>query len=604
MKKIKERMRKGRSLISIKTYKTPLVSVIMLMLLINVAILSIAAVIALFIDDTFTNFIDAFANGSMKWLLTPNSVLAIKNPSMLLLAVVVLITGMVLFTGTIIALTTNAIKDYIQKKQSGSGKIFLENHVVILNWNNKVPELVADLLYLEDRKVTVMVLANIDKGVAEKQIMNAIRELNLQDKKIKDFNILVKNGNPLIDSDLYDISILEASAILIMNQDAHDEIAQDMSKSDLNIIKIILTIGRLKFKRNPPIVAEVKNIVTKEKVMKLTKVVDTLQEHTVLPICFDRRLGQIIAQTIINPKMEDVYLSLFSFKDAEVYYSPNQEFAHALTYSSRSIPLAKAEKGVFVLAENDLDVGIESEVVPEIIKLQPKVINEAVGLEVYIIGTNNKLDFIMTAFKQYEQIHQSRFLSKYVPTENLDELLRSLNQNMRPTTLVLLSDEYQQADSLDANIIDTLIQIESELKNKDVNIIVELLDPRNDPIISDFNIRNTIISNKIISLLMSKLVFFKETAPFYDNLLTIAPNEKGEDDQAIIIRAASELFADSMPITFPSIKSFVVSVHAAFSEKIIPMGIFKGEQLGLFFGNLLDKEITINKDDQIVLMKL
>lgn len=604
MKKIKERMRKGRSLISIKTYKTPLVSVIMLMLLINVAILSIAAVIALFIDDTFTNFIDAFANGSMKWLLTPNSVLAIKNPSMLLLAVVVLITGMVLFTGTIIALTTNAIKDYIQKKQSGSGKIFLENHVVILNWNNKVPELVADLLYLEDRKVTVMVLANIDKGVAEKQIMNAIKELNLQDKKIKDFNILVKNGNPLIDSDLYDISILEASAILIMNQDAHDEIAQDMSKSDLNIIKIILTIGRLKFKRNPPIVAEVKNIVTKEKVMKLTKVVDTLQEHTVLPICFDRRLGQIIAQTIINPKMEDVYLSLFSFKDAEVYYSPNQEFAHALTYSSRSIPLAKAEKGVFVLAENDLDVGIESEVVPEIIKLQPKVINEAVGLEVYIIGTNNKLDFIMTAFKQYEQIHQSRFLSKYVPTENLDELLRSLNQNMRPTTLVLLSDEYQQADSLDANIIDTLIQIESELKNKDVNIIVELLDPRNDPIISDFNIRNTIISNKIISLLMSKLVFFKETAPFYDNLLTIAPNEKGEDDQAIIIRAASELFADSMPITFPSIKSFVVSVHAAFSEKIIPMGIFKGEQLGLFFGNLLDKEITINKDDQIVLMKL
>ncbi|HKM29368.1 MAG TPA: hypothetical protein VJZ51_01250, partial [Bacilli bacterium] len=542
--------------------------------------------------------------GSMKWLLTPNSVLAIKNPSMLLLAVVVLITGMVLFTGTIIALTTNAIKDYIQKKQSGSGKIFLENHVVILNWNNKVPELVADLLYLEDRKVTVMVLANIDKGVAEKQIMNAIKELNLQDKKIKDFNILVKNGNPLIDSDLYDISILEASAILIMNQDAHDEIAQDMSKSDLNIIKIILTIGRLKFKRNPPIVAEVKNIVTKEKVMKLTKVVDTLQEHTVLPICFDRRLGQIIAQTIINPKMEDVYLSLFSFKDAEVYYSPNQEFAHALTYSSRSIPLAKAEKGVFVLAENDLDVGIESEVVPEIIKLQPKVINEAVGLEVYIIGTNNKLDFIMTAFKQYEQIHQSRFLSKYVPTENLDELLRSLNQNMRPTTLVLLSDEYQQADSLDANIIDTLIQIESELKNKDVNIIVELLDPRNDPIISDFNIRNTIISNKIISLLMSKLVFFKETAPFYDNLLTIAPNEKGEDDQAIIIRAASELFADSMPITFPSIKSFVVSVHAAFSEKIIPMGIFKGEQLGLFFGNLLDKEITINKDDQIVLMKL
>ncbi|MDD3958456.1 MAG: hypothetical protein PHO96_06170, partial [Candidatus Izemoplasmatales bacterium] len=154
MKKIKARLLKARSLISIKTYKKPFVFIILLMLFINIVILSIAAVIALFIDDTFVGFIDAFANGSMKWLLSPNSILVIDNPKMLFLAVVVLITGMILFTGTIIALTTNAIKDYFQKKQSGSGKIYLEHHVVILNWNNKVPELVADLLHVENSQMT------------------------------------------------------------------------------------------------------------------------------------------------------------------------------------------------------------------------------------------------------------------------------------------------------------------------------------------------------------------------------------------------------------------------------------------------------------------
>ncbi|MFA5467009.1 MAG: hypothetical protein WC251_04070, partial [Candidatus Izemoplasmatales bacterium] len=139
MNNLKSKLSRARSLISIKTYKRPLVFIILTMLMINIMILIVAALIALAIDDSFTGFIDAFANGSMKWLLSPNAILAITNPRTLFLAVVVLITGMILFTGTIIALTTNAIKDYFHKKQSGSGKIYLERHIAILNWNNKVP---------------------------------------------------------------------------------------------------------------------------------------------------------------------------------------------------------------------------------------------------------------------------------------------------------------------------------------------------------------------------------------------------------------------------------------------------------------------------------
>lgn len=604
MKKIVARIRKARSLISIKTYKRPLVFIIMLMVFINVLILSIAAMIALAIDDSFSGFIDAFANGSMKWLLSPNSILLIENPRMLFLAVVVLVIGMILFTGTIIALTTNAIKDYFQKKQSGSGRIYLDGHVAILNWNSKVPELVADLLFVENRKMTVMILADVNKADAEKQIMAAIGELNLKNKTFKDFNVLVKSGDPLIESDLHDISILEASSILIMNKDAHVDIGMDMTKSDLNVIKVILGVGRFHFKHNPPIVAEIKKIETKDKIITLSRVVGTLHEHIILPICFDRRLGQIIGQTIINPKMENVYMSLFSFKGAEVYYWPKQDFETALMYASHSIPIARAEKGVFVLAETDTHVGLQAKLEPQIIDLHAKKIDEATKLEVYIIGKNNKFDFIMDAFKQYENIHQSEFLSKYVSIDELDQLIVSLNQNNRPVTMVLLSDEYQEKDSLDANVIDTLIHIESKLINKDTNIIVELLDPRNDAIIGDFNIRNTIISNKIISLLMSKLALFKDTAPFYENLLTIAPNEKGEDDQALIIRSVGDLFTDSMPMTFPSMKSFILSFYYAFSSKLIPMGCIRNDKLDLFYGDLLESKVTIDKDDLVILMKL
>lgn len=604
MKKIIAKIRKSRSLISIKTYKRPFIFIIATMVLINLVVLSIAAIIALIIDDTFKNFIDAFANGSMKWLLSPNSILTIENPQMLFLAVVVLLTGMILFSGTIIALTTNAIKDYFQKKQTGKGKIFLENHIVILNWNSKVPELVADLLYISERRVTVMILANVIKDEAEKQITSAIRELNLNKKNFKSFNVLVKDGDPLIESDLNDISILKASTILIMNKDAHDEITKDMTKSDLNVIKVVLSVGRLEFSHNPPIVAEIKNNSTKEKIMSLSNVVETLHEHLVVPICFDRRLGQIIAQTIINPQMKDVYLSLFSFKGAEVYYSSDQDFTEALNYNSHSIPIAKIDNGVYLLAENNDHINLKNNIKSEVIELRAKTIIEATNQDVYIIGENSKIEFIMNAFKQYEYIHKSKFASKQIPIEDLDKLINFFNEDMLPATLLLLSDEFQQKDCLDANIIDMLIYIESKLENKDINIIVEILDPRNDLIIKDFNINNAIVSNKIISLLMSKVALFKETAPFYENLLTIAPNHEGLDDQAMVIKPVGELFEDKMPIDFKSVKSFVLSIYLAFNKKVMPMGIIRDDEIKLFYGDLTNSKITLKEHDFVILMKL
>ena len=113
-------------------------------------------------------------------------------------------------------------------------------------------------------------------------------------------NVLVKSGEPLLLSDLDDISIEEANSILIMNKDLHETVLKDMSKSDLNVIKVILSVGRINFQNDPPIVAEIKKIETKEKIFTMAHIVKNLHEHKVMPICFDRRLGQIIAQTIIQ----------------------------------------------------------------------------------------------------------------------------------------------------------------------------------------------------------------------------------------------------------------------------------------------------------------
>jgi uncharacterized membrane protein YgdD (TMEM256/DUF423 family) len=603
--KIKAQLSKIRSTISVRTYKKPIVFIIMRMVLINLFILAIAAWIAVLIDDSFSSWLDAFTNGSVKWMLTPNAILTIDNPPTMVLAVVVLIVGMVLFSGTIIALTTNAIKEYFQKKQSGGGKIYLEKHIAILNWNNKVPELVADLLHMEQDQVTIVILADIEKSFAEKMIANAVALKNHQVVDVTKLNILVKKGDPLLLSDLQDISLEKADSVLIMNQEGKIDSNASIANSDLNIIKIILGLGRVQFEKRIPMVAEVKKYETKSKIITMTSVVQTLKNFDVMPICFDRRLGQIISQTIIESKIEDVYLSLFSFEGAEIYRLKNTTFDECLSHYSHAIPLSQEGNDLFVLSLSNATKTIKSTTKVETKTLKVLPIEENRTMEVFIVGKNNKLAFILDAFKEYELINQSRFNSHWIEDKDFPSFLETINNASVQCTIVLLSDEFAPIDALDANVIDNLIYLQSHLKKSNVHIIVELLDPKNDHIIKDFNILNTIISNKITSLLMSKLALIADTSEFYDDLLTISPNDNNKDEQAITIKSAKECINEIFPIAFTSQKSFICSLYESYNKSLIPIGLFHKEELRIFSGNLEANEtLLIDKNDSIVLMKL
>jgi len=604
MRTIKERLARAKSQISIKTYKRPLIYIIMLMIFINLIILTAAAIIALFIDDEFSSFIDAFANGSLKWMLAPNAILGIQNPDMLVLAVIVLISGLIIFSGTIIALTTNSIKDYIQKKNSGAGKINLDNQIVVLNWNSKVPELVSDLLFVEDKEVTVVILANIDKEVAEKQIVNAINKTKSEQSIVK-MNVLVKHGDPLLMSDLNDVSIERAKAILVMNPDQHQAVYKNMSKSDLAVIKIILVLGSVKFIYNPSIVVEIKHIESFDKILTLSKVVKELHHHIIMPICFDKRLGQIIAQTLIENQIEDVYLALFSFQGSEVYALDHVSFKECLSEYSHAIPLSVHENLLYVLSLND---NVKSKKSPNnlpIVKLKAKSLVDPKDVEIYIIGQNNKLQFILESLSQFEKVHQSIFKAKWIEDDDVASLVEQLNQSSKPTSILLLSDEKQADDALDANVIDNLIYLEGHLTNKNVHIIVELLNPKNDPIVKDFNINNTIISNKIISLLLSKLALYKNTSPFYEDLLSIEPDEDNHDKLSILIKPAEACFDSVFPIAFQSKKQVIQSVYKAFKESYMILGYFHHDDLIIFENDLHHEElISIENDDRLILMRI
>lgn len=592
MKTLKSRVKKTKSLISIRTYKRPQIYIVLIMLLINVFIVLISALIAVSIDSSYTSFFDALTNGSIKWLLTPNAVLQISNPKTLVLATFVLVTGMILFSGVIIALTTNQIREYINNKKTSSGKLMIEDHVAIINWNSKVSELVSDLLYIENKKINVVLITTENKEYIEKQILNAISRVNKQ-SKFTNLNVLVKQADPLLKTNLTDISITNAQAIIVMSP------TEELS--DIEVIKNVLSLNDFKFSNDLSLVVEIKNLHTIEKINTINNIMTNLKENKILPVVFDYLLGHIIAQTLISSKIKDVYLSLFSFKDSEVYFISDTTFVEVLKNHTHAIPLAENKDGVFVLSENHIvmDKKDNIDITPTSLKINKTNIID--NYSIYILGENNKLKYILETIKEYQEVYNNSFNCEFIELEELANLVRKLNKTNEKAKILLLSSEEKTKESLDENVINALIYFEQYLKNKNIELIVELLNPKNEYIVSGFNINNTIISNKLVSLLISKFVLFTETTPYYDMLLS---KEGTKRELPINILLAKDLMKSNFPLQFTSIKQLIISFYESSEIKRVPIGVFRGNNLIIFMNNLHEEKFTIYENDELVLIDI
>ena len=237
-------------------------------------------------------------------------------------------------------------------------------------------------------------------------------------------------------------------------------------------------------------------------------------------------------------------------------------------------------------------------------KLKTKSIKLKTNMTVNIIGENHKLKFIKQSFDEYKDIYDCDFNSNIINDNKIQEFVENMKDNKDNQAILLLSDEFATQQTFDANVIDNLIYLQSNLKSFN-KIIVELLDPINDTIIKDFNINNTIISNKMISLLITKIALYKKTAIFYENLLTFKSDITGKDDQNIIIKKVDELFKEKYPLIFNSSKQLIRTVYESFNKTYMVLGYYKNDNLIIFSGNLNEiKAINLNSDDDLIMIKL
>ncbi len=608
MKKIKALLRKIKAKATLSTYQKPLLVTILSLLFINLIVLVVSSIVALFIDGDYfnNNFFSAFAN-SCKWMLTPNSITQLDPQTqigLMLLAAIVIAIEMVLFSGAIVATLTTALRTFVDKKSQAKGKIDVENHFVILNWNSKVPEMIYNLLS-KGYKNNVLILSDKNKEYVTLEVESVKSSYGERKDKNK-INLIVKEGNPLLHGNLEDISIEKASNIVVMaREDMMDGEDQSITNSDLNALKIVLALGNFNINKECNVVVETERESAKNQIENISQTISSLKDKSITPVSFNKKIGQVIAQSVVDPELANIYLDLLSYDGCEFYSSTldmNEE-EYLLNYSS-AIPIKKMNN-LFVLAETEKDIYIKRLKEYNTSRfLKFKEYNPQDFFTVFVIGDNKKSKFIMENLKLFTEGYQSKIaLKKYSKQEN-EKLIEDVKATKGRKKILILSDDSVSDDSLDSNVFVSLIALETAFKEKDeLSFITELLDSRNLNSVKDFNIKNAIISNRLMSLLITQLALNKNSKEFFENLLITDTKEGGEifDIKVNKVHQVLELDQD---LTFKSKAELIHSFYNSIDKKCMLIGIVKGDDT-IYLCNNQDKEysITLEENDLLIYIK-
>ena len=614
MKKIKSFFLKLKAKKTLRTYQQPLLITLVTLLLINLALLCIGSAIALALDaahydNTFFDhsFLSAFITNA-RWMISPNSLTMLdvgENRLMMVLAIIVVILGMILFSGAIIATVTTALRTFIDRKSKAKGQIMVNNHFVILNWNSKVPEMIYNLM-LKGFKHNIVVLSDRNKEYIEGELKSLFlaNEVNQKFKA----NLIIKEGDSLLRGNLEDISIDQASQICIMSREDMVDVDDDnIINSDLLNLKIVLKLGSFKLKEDCQIVVETQSDETRAQIDNLSHKIKTLKKLNITAISFNKKIGQIIAQSLIMPKMCDLYSELFSFEGSEFYsIESDDEIEHFLKVHNNAIPVYKEDKNLFVLAEDEdlfkekREIEYTTNRVFE--KSEDQVRSSA---SIFIIGENSKTKFLLNSLSRMQESGEIKFKFKHYHKNDVDELIKDVKEEEGERKILILSDDQVAEDSYDANVFVALIELSKvfPVDSDGISYTTELLDSRNLSSVKDFNIENTIISNKMMSLLITQLALNQNSKRFFEKILTIAHSHK-ETDFDLVISKISESIVIEEDIHFESKAELLRTYYNTFEGKRILIGLVQDDEIKLLNQDQDKQEdIVLHKDDEFIYFK-
>ncbi len=327
--------------------------------------------------------------------------------------IVVMFLGTIFFTGSLIAYLTNFISTYMGYRNPALKKLYLYNHIVILGWNVRAPEIIRNFLFT-GKKQEILILANEDRDVIQDAIDECLadaiysRNTKLKQKYAKyglfkrtylyaknklrnRLVIMIKQGDTYSSQQLKGVSLNLADAVIILGEDLNNNIPED-SKGGLydeaygnsQIIKTVAQVAHITSSEdsinNQNIIVEVDDTVTLDLVSKIIKDQKQLEKCRIIPMPVTHTMGSLISQFALNPEMGPIYSELLSqygltisVKETDeedtIEYTRNYLKTHKVSLPLSSTKVGDKNYGFYIGEVGDEEIPSQYEYKPKDIKI-------------------------------------------------------------------------------------------------------------------------------------------------------------------------------------------------------------------------------------------
>lgn len=459
--------------------------------------------------------------------------------------------GGIFILSTLIGVLNTGIEGQLEEMRKGRSFVIEKDHTLILGWSTKIFTIISELTIAGEnqKKPRIVILADKDKVEMEDEIRDKLGNL-------KNMKVICRSGSP---NDLTDLNIAnpyDSKSIIIL--------APEEGNADSQTIKTILAITNNPNRREAPyhIVAEIKD----NKNLEVARMVGKDEIELILT---DDVISRIMVQTSRQSGLSMVYQELMDFDGAEIYFNEEKllvgkTFGDSLfAYEDSTVFGLQFADGTvkvnppmdYIIQPGDKIIAITEDDDTLIVNKNPQYKvdealivngqNEKPGVEkTLLLGWNQRAPIIIreldnyvgegsyikvvATFDQYAQeVAEIATDLQNITIEfahrdtTAKDVLDGLNVTGYDSVQVLCYKDDMEMQEADSTTLITLLHLRRicEEKSTNLKIVSEMLDIRNRDLAEVTKADDFIVSDKLISLMMSQVSENKKLMQVFEDLM-------------------------------------------------------------------------------------
>ncbi len=546
--------------------------------------------------------------------------------------------GVVIFS-MLIAFITTQLEKALWSFRKGHSKVIEDNQTIILGWNNRVFDIIKELIIANEseKKAKIVILADIEKEEMDEAIHNWFKDT-------KTTKIITRKGAPSSLSNIRKVNAKNAKSAIVLADCSEAATENEKMQSDAKVFKTILALNSCK-KKNLNIVADLFFDNTRD-------ILRAFNNSDIVSIDSWEILGKVLVQTSRTRGLSVVYNELLSFDGSEIYYyevnEDKEPFGMLIYHFEDGIPIGiyKKDQSIqlrpnpdTILSKGDFIIIIADD--DSSIQYNPKRIHKPKPQELAFNKLEKKLErqliigwhtVTITLIKEYsDYLLEGSIIDVVVhePGEKVETAIKDLkdmignhlqinliNKNpmkldvlkeLKPfaydNVIILSQDEeehsIEKADSETLAILFMLRNLAEVEYNGEIEtqLITQVLSSENEELVSQTHVDDFLISNKMLTMIYAQLSENPRLKLLYDDLFS-------EEGSEIYIKPANLYFS-----SFPQKIRFVDLIHLVGKRDEICLGYRESDfayepdkHFGIIINPKKDDIIEINEQDAIIVL--